>query len=587
MKELKKLGRFIRPYRKEIVIALLLMVVISGLELYAPRLIEVIIDKGVTAGNMTVVWQTALLMLGIAIFSVFISIFRVRISVHAQEGFAKDLRSALYQKVQSFSFANLDQLRTGELIVRLTSDVTQTKMAFQVILGMVARAVAMFVVSLVMMISISPSLTLKVLPFMFLIVLTIVLVVSKVQAIVLLVQKKLENLNNVMQENLAGIRVVKAFVRDEHEKKRFDFANIEYRDLTIKVSQIMSFIFPFMFFILNISGVSVIYFGGIDTINGSMSVGQIMAFSNYIMTVMFPILMLSMGLAMLASSTASAKRIDEVLSARVLLENPSAGYVPEKINGQVEFRDVCFEYNVGGEADMVLQGFNFTAYPGRRIAILGATGSGKSTMVKLIPRFYDVCDGQVLIDDVNVKEYDLDYLSKHIGVVLQEAVLFSGTIRENIAFGKPDATEEEVMAAAKAAQAHDFIMSFEKGYDTEVVQRGANLSGGQKQRISIARALLMQPEILIFDDSTSAVDVETETKIESALNELMQNTTTFIIAQRISTVLSADVIIVLDDGKIVAMGRHEELIESSKIYQEIYDSQLGGVDDKYLDGGLD
>ena len=587
MKELKKLGRFIRPYRKEIVIALLLMVVISGLELYAPRLIEVIIDKGVTAGNMTVVWQTALLMLGIAIISVFISIFRVRISVHAQEGFAKDLRSALYQKVQSFSFANLDQLRTGELIVRLTSDVTQTKMAFQVILGMVARAVAMFVVSLVMMISISPSLTLKVLPFMFLIVLTIVLVVSKVQAIVLLVQKKLENLNNVMQENLAGIRVVKAFVRDEHEKKRFDFANIEYRDLTIKVSQIMSFIFPFMFFILNISGVSVIYFGGIDTINGSMSVGQIMAFSNYIMTVMFPILMLSMGLAMLASSTASAKRIDEVLSARVLLENPSAGYVPEKINGQVEFRDVCFEYNVGGEADMVLQGFNFMAYPGRRIAILGATGSGKSTMVKLIPRFYDVCDGQVLIDDVNVKEYDLDYLSKHIGVVLQEAVLFSGTIRENIAFGKPDATEEEVMAAAKAAQAHDFIMGFEKGYDTEVVQRGANLSGGQKQRISIARALLMQPEILIFDDSTSAVDVETETKIESALNELMQNTTTFIIAQRISTVLSADVIIVLDDGKIVAMGRHEELIESSKIYQEIYDSQLGGVDDKYLDGGLD
>lgn len=586
MKELRKLARFIRPYKKEIVIALVLMVVISGLELYSPRLIEVIIDEGVTAGNMTVVWQTALLMLGIALFSLAVSVVRVRVSVRAQESFAKDLRSALYQKVQSFSFANLDQLRTGELIVRLTSDVTQTKMAFQVILSIVARAVSMFVVSLIMMITISPSLTLKVLPFMFLIVLTIVLVVTNVQKIILLVQKKLEKLNNIMQENMAGIRVVKAFVRDRHEIKRFDFANIEYRDLNIKVSRIMSSVFPFMFLILNLSGVAVIYFGGIDTINGNMSVGEIMAFSNYIMTVMFPILMLSMGLAMLASATASAKRIDEVLTARVILENPVTGYAPEKLNGQVEFKDVCFEYNVGGESDMVLQGFNFTAYPGRRIAILGATGSGKSTMVKLIPRFYDVCDGQVLIDDVDVREYDLDFLSKHIGVVLQEAILFSGSIRDNIAFGKPEATEEEVIAAAKAAQAHEFIMGFENGYDTQVVQRGANLSGGQKQRISIARALLMKPEILIFDDSTSAVDVETETKIEEALNELMQNTTTFIIAQRISTVLNADVIIVLDDGKIEALGRHEELIESSKIYQEIYDSQLGGLDEKYLDGGL-
>ena len=585
MKDLKKLAHFIKPYRKEIAIALLLMVVISGLELYSPRLVEVIIDDGVMAGNLKVVWQTALLMLGIAIFSVLVSIFRVRVSVRAQEGFARDLRSSLFEKVQSFSFANLDRLRTGELIVRLTSDVTQTKMAFQVLLGLVARALTMFVVSLVMMVSISPSLTLKVLPFMVLIIVVILIVVANIRTIILEVQKRLEKLNNIMQENLAGIRVVKAFVRDDHEKNRFNIANIDYRELNIKVSRIMSFIFPVMFFILNMSVATVIYFGGLDAIQGVMTIGEIMAFTNYIMTVMFPVLMLAMGLTMLASASASAERIGEVLDAELVLKNPENGISPKTLKGQVEFKDVCFEYNVGGKADMVLEGFNFVAYPGRRVAILGATGSGKSTMVKLIPRFYDVCDGQVLIDDVDVRDYDLENLSSHIGVVLQEAVLFSGSIRDNIAYGKSDATDADVIEAAKAAQAHDFIMEFENGYDTEVVQRGANLSGGQKQRISIARALLIKPEILIFDDSTSAVDVDTETKIETALDELMKNSTTFTIAQRISTVLTADVIIVLDDGKIVALGRHEELIKSSKIYQEIYDSQLGGLDKKYMDGG--
>jgi ATP-binding cassette subfamily B protein len=414
--------------------------------------------------------------------------------------------------------------------------------------------------------------------FMFVLIpLTMVMVAlffGKVQPFFAKVQERLEYLNQVMQENLTGIRVVKAFVRQDFENKRFEDANEQLYETQLTFTQLLSVFFPMIMVVMNMGTVAIIYYGGLQVFAGTTSVGTIMAFINYVFSTMFPVMMLAMMAGQISSASASSERIMQVLDSEPDVQNRPDTVKITETKGKVAFKDVEFSYMDDG-GDPVLTNINFTAEPGQSVAILGSTGSGKSSLINLIPRFYDVNKGQVTIDGVDVRDIDMNSLRGKIGISLQDVILFSGTIRENIRYGKPDATEEEVIIASKAAQAHDFIIGFPDGYNTLVGERGTNLSGGQKQRLAIARALLIKPKILILDDSTSAVDIETEIKIEKALDELLKDTTSFVIAQRISTVLNADKILVLDEGKIVAEGTHSQLIDTSPIYREIYDSQLG------------
>jgi ATP-binding cassette subfamily B protein len=388
------------------------------------------------------------------------------------------------------------------------------------------------------------------------------------------VQERLDTLNGVMQETLAGVRVVKAFVRGAHEEARFGKANVNLTNQAVEAARIVAIMPPFMMVIINLGIIAVLWFGGRLVVQGEMHIGQIVAFVSYLSTTLFSLMMVSTMVIQLARAEASARRIQEVIDMTPDIQDQPAPIVMEKITGRVVFDSVTFSYN-GNTGDAVLKGVSFTAEPGQTVAILGTTGAGKSSLVHLIPRFYDVKSGRVTIDGIDVRELDQESLRRQIGIALQDVVLFSGTIRDNIRYGNPEASDEQVIAAAKAAQAHEFIMSFPEGYDTQLGQRGVNLSGGQKQRIAIARGLLVNPAILILDDSTSAVDVETESKIQEALETLMRNRTSFVIAQRISTVLNANKILVLDDGRVAAEGTHHELMVSSPIYREIYESQLG------------
>jgi ATP-binding cassette subfamily B protein len=432
----------------------------------------------------------------------------------------------------------------------------------------------MFLGSFGIMFATNPNLAIVILSLLPITLLLVGFFIRIVRPLFTQVQERLDVLNQVLQENLSGIRVVKAFVRSDHENKRFEEANTELYGISLKMTQYISLFFPIVMTLMNLGTVAIIYFGGLQVFAGTTSVGQIMAFTNYLFATMFPVLMVSMMAAHISGASASAQRIMEVLDAiPEIQDNPNALSLDE-IEGKVTFENVTFSYREDGGAP-VLTGISFTAEPGEKVALLGQTGSGKSSLINLIPRFYDPSEGRVTVDGVDIREIKRDSLRRHMGISLQEAILFSGTIRDNIRYGNPDATDEEVIEAAQTAQAHEFIIDFPEGYDTIVGQRGVNLSGGQKQRIAIARAILVKPKIFILDDSTSAVDVETEAEIENALESLMDETTSFIVAQRISTVLKADKILVLDNGRIAAEGRHEELMNTSPLYQEIYESQLG------------
>ena len=397
--------------------------------------------------------------------------------------------------------------------------------------------------------------------------------VRKGQPLFMIVQEKLDKLNTVMQENLAGIRLVKAFVRSDHEKKRFNLANEDFMQKSINVMSLMIMLMPIMMLVMNFGLVGIVWFGGVDVVQGNFQVGQLMAFINYLTRALFSLMMTGMILMQFSRAQASSERIVNVLEVKVDIQNKANADKDFLAKGKVVFDHVNFGYD--DEERLVLEDISFTANPGQTIAILGATGSGKSSLVHLIPRFYDVKRGKVLVDGRDVRDLDKENLREQIGIALQESVLFSGTIMDNIRYGKPEASDEEVFAAAQAAQAHDFISQLPDGYQTQLGQRGVNLSGGQKQRLAIARALLIRPAILILDDSTSAVDVDTEIRIQAELEKIMKGRTSFVIAQRISTVLNADKILVLDGGRISAEGTHEQLMDTSKIYKEIYDSQLG------------
>jgi len=456
------------------------------------------------------------------------------------------------------------------------------QMSLYHMIRILVRAPLLLVGSLVMVLLTTPQLIVLPLALLFVVMIGVILIINKAYPLYSSVQDKLDALNTVMQENLAGVRVVKAFVRARHEKQRFTAANASLMQQTIRVARLIAITMPMVMTAMNLGIVGVIWFGGIQVTQGVMQTGEIISFVNYLMRTLMSLMMVSMVTLQISRAEASAERIAQVLDSEPTVQDKPDAVRDFAPQGRVAFEHVTFSYDGDGH-DPVLKDLNFVAQPGQTVALLGTTGAGKSSLVHLIPRFYDVTGGRVTIDGVDVRDVDKEALRRNVGIALQETVLFSGTIRDNIRYGRPDATEEEVVAAAKAAQAHDFITSFPEGYDTVLGQRGVNLSGGQKQRIAIARAILLRPAILILDDSTSAVDVETESRIQAALEEMMRDRTdpsaplrtSFVIAQRVSTVLTADKILVLDDGQIAAQGTHAELLSSSPIYREIYESQLG------------
>jgi ATP-binding cassette subfamily B protein len=575
MNQIPRILPFVRPYWKRATLALVLLTSLVFLDLSIPRLIQRIIDQGITKHNQPVVLQTAAIMIGISILSTIIAVGNNIFSVQVGESVARDLRDALFLKIQKYSYGNLDRQQTGQLMVRLTSDSSAVQRLVQISLRIGTRAPLLIVGSLILMFNTSRSLALTMLPLLLVTSVVIVFFIVKMEPLFRAAQQKLDRLNTVLQENIAGARLVKAFVRADFEGERFEVANEAFTDNSVRVMRFMSSMSPALTVFVNIGMVIVIWAGGLQSIHGSLSIGQIVAFTNYLLTTMGPLTMMTMLSQTWANGLASTRRVSEILdTVPEVQDEPDAIDLPEPARGRVVFENVDFHYNgTGGEG--VLEGVNLTAEPGQTVAILGATGAGKSTLIDLLPRFYDTSSGRVLIDGVDVRHIKNDSLLAHIGIVPQETILFSGTVRDNIRYGCPDATDAEVIQAARAAQAHDFIMEMSKGYESHVEARGANFSGGQKQRIAIARALLMNPTILILDDSTSSVDVETETNIQDALDRHMHQHTSFVVAQRISTVLNADKIIVIDKGCIVAEGTHKELMQSSPIYQEIYESQLG------------
>jgi len=583
VKSLRRMFSFVKPYRVQAIIAMILLLGMVGADLLVPRLTQRIIDRGIAAHDMHVIATTALIMVGVALLSALFSIGNTILSVRVGQGFAADVRSSIVHKVQTFSFGNLDRLRTGKLLVRTTSDVNMVQSIVAMSLRILTRAPAWIVGSIVMLVITSKRLSLVMMGFLPLIAILILLFMRKAQPMFLSVQRALDRLNGVLQENLAGMRLIKAFVRVAHEKERFSEANTELMLKNIRVMQLMALLIPTMLLTINLGVVAAVWFGGVSVINKSLTVGQLVASINYMNFALFPILMLAGMIGPLSAADASSARILEVLDSEADVKEKSNARPLENVTGRVEFDDVSFSYSRDGQ-DSVLKGISFVAEPGETVAILGATGSGKSSLIHLIPRFYDVSAGAVRIDGIDVREVTLTSLRAHIGLALQEAVLFGGTIRDNICYGRPQASDAEMIAAATAAQAHAFIASLPDGYDTRVGERGVTLSGGEKQRIAIARALLVRPKILILDDSTSAVDVETEALLQDALDALIARSknvaTRFIVAQRISTVLLADKIIVLDRGEIAAIGTHKELLATSPIYQEIYRSQLGNGGDR-------
>ncbi len=544
---------------------------------FLPLLLE---QLGYTAEELQNLYTNAermLLTAGIAIviFATVRGIFAFLYTYWAErnsQGIAFDMRNDLYAKISKLSFSYHDRNQTGQLMIRATDDVEKVRLFIGQGLLQAVGALVLLVGTLIILVSTNPQLTLVVLPILPLALIIFMIFGAISQPLFVKVQQRLSALNTILQENLAGIKVVKAFTREKSEEQKFNVSADALMKQQIGVARVFSFLFPLVFLIANVGQALVLYFGGRQIINNTLTIGQYQEFSLYLIFIFLPLAQLGIIISQMAQASASANRIFEILDAKSDVEDkPGATALPE-VQGKVAFDNVTFRYYGGG--DPVLSEVSFEAEPGQTIALLGATGSGKTTIINLIPRFYDPSEGRVTIDGHDLRDVTLESLRARIGIVLQETTLFTGTIRDNIAFGRPEATQEEVEAAAMAAAAHDFILAFPQGYDTPVGERGATLSGGQKQRIAIARALLLDPHILILDDSTSAVDLETEYHIQKALDRLMEGRTSFVIAQRISTVMHADQILVLDKGRVVARGKHADLMETSEIYAEIYTSQL-------------
>ena len=602
------LGRAIRylgHYRKIAIIAYGSLFIATAAQLMVPQLVQNIIDaitNGFLAQQLNTIpdafrslaltkvgWtadqfqsylnggEQALILAGVLIvlFSATRALFAYAQNYNGErvsQSIAFDFRNDLYTKIQRLSFSYHDQNQTGQLMIRATDDVEKLRTFIGQGLLMTVQAVILLTGALALLVITNIQLVIIILPVLPIAFIMFLVFGRVTQPLFMLAQQKLARLNTVLQENLAGIKVVKAFAREPEQQKRFDVAAVDQMEQQIQIARVFSFLFPVVFLIANLGQSAILYFGGQQIVNGTLTFGEWQKFSLYLMYVFFPLGQLGFIISQMSQAAASAQRIYEILDTKNEVANKPGAPVLPAIQGRVDFENVTFRYFGGG--DPALKDVSFNALPGQTIALLGATGSGKSTIINLIPRFYDASEGAIKIDGLDVRDVTIESLRSQIGIVLQDTTLFSGTIRDNVAFGRPDASMEEIIAAAKAASAHDFIMSFPDGYETKVGERGTTLSGGQKQRLAIARALLLDPRILILDDSTSSVDTVTEYQIQQALSRLMSGRTSFVIAQRISTVRNADQILVLDKGQLVAHGKHADLMENSPIYADIYSSQL-------------
>lgn len=580
---IKKLAHYLKGLWHFAAISAAGMIIEAVCELAMPSIANLIYNKVGSASSpeevKSEVIKLGLSMLLLAAVGLAGGLSTMKASSICSQNFSYKLRNDVYKKINKFSFKNIDDFSTASLTTRMTNDITMLQNVVMMSLRILVRGPALLVVSAVFAISINPKMSMILLVLIPILAVVVACVLKFGFPMFQKMQKKIDNLNRVVQENLIGIRVVKAFVREDHEKKKFRLASDELANQGAKASGLVVTVMPIMMLMLNAVVIFVYYKGGIDASKGLMDVGQISVFSSYIVQVLMNLMMISMMLLQLARGKACGDRVVEVLDTKLDIENPENPYVPDKesAKGRVEFKNVFFKYNEASSGDYILNDISFTAEPGQVIGIVGGTGCGKSSIVNLIPRLYDATKGRVLIDGVDVREYDLEALRDMIGVVLQKNVLFSGTIKDNIRWGKKNATDEEIIEACKSAQAHDFVMEQHNGYDTDLAQGGLNLSGGQKQRLCIARAMIKKPKILILDDSTSAVDTATEAKIRESFYNQLKDTTVFIIAQRVSSVKDADEILVVDDGEIKGIGTHSELVESNEIYREICKTQQKGV----------
>ena len=575
--ELKRYKKYITPYLSAFVIGPLMMLTEVAGEVMLPKFMSMIINNGVASRNVAYIGKMGTLMVLTVLFMAVGGILGAYFSAKASISFTSDMRNDLFRKVQQFSFENIDDYSTGSLVTRLTNDVQQVQNVLMMGLRMALRAPGMFLGALIMAFMMNRQLAVIILIVIPLLLAAILLILKTAFPRFGEMQRRLDRLNSGIQESLTNVRVVKSFVREDHEIEKFSKLNDDLKESSLRALRIVIATMPVMMFAMNVTTLAVVWYGGNIIIAGKMPVGDLTAFTTYIVQILMSLMMLSMVFLQSSRASASMKRINEIFDTEIGLNDDHAKNKDKKVTeGCVEFKNVSFGYGgENGRKDLVLEGISFTAEPGQTIGIIGSTGSGKTSLVQLIPRLYDVTGGEVLVDGVNVKEYSLKHLREGVGMVLQKNILFSGTIEENLRWGNEDAPMEDVIRFSESAQADPFVKTFKNGYDTEMGQGGVNVSGGQKQRLCIARALLKHPKILILDDSTSAVDTATEAKIRESLYHDLKDTTKIIIAQRISSVQEADQILVLEDGKIIGHGTHEELLKTCEAYSEIYTTQIG------------
>ncbi len=572
MKSMIKLLRYMKPYRGPLLLVLLMALGQSAANLYLPTLMSDIVDNGIVKGDVGYIWRMGGLMLLVTVGGSIAAIIGSFFSSRTATGFGKQLRYHLFTHVEQFSLHAFDQLSTASLITRTTNDTTQVQQVMIMVLGFLITAPMTLVVGIILAIQQDATLSWIFVVIVPILVGSILLLMGRAVPLFRVVQVKLDKLNLIIDEQLTGVRVIRAFDRVKHEEKRFNEANLDLTNVTIRVNQIIALLMPLMMFVLNMTSVSILWFSSNLINSGSMQVGSMIAFLSYAMQILFALLMVSMMFVMIPRAAASADRIEEVLKTSPDIFDPEQAQRADGMRGYVEFQDVTFSYP--GAEEPALSHISFSARPGQVTAIIGGTGAGKSTLVSLIPRFYDVDSGHVLLDGVDVRAMTQEHVREKIGFVPQKAVLFSGTIRENIRYGKADATDEEVAHAAAVAQASDFIADMPDGFDSVIAQGGTNVSGGQKQRLSIARALVRKPEIYVFDDTFSALDFKTDARLRLALKRETADATVVIVAQRVSTVMDADQIIVLDEGHMAGIGTHRELMKTCEVYREIVTSQL-------------
>jgi ATP-binding cassette, subfamily B, multidrug efflux pump len=566
-----KLLKHLSSYKWMIVGIFVLIFIQSMSTLYLPTLMSDIIDKGVVVGDIPYIWKIGGFMLIVSALGAVASIVASYYSSKAAVGLGRDVRRKLFYHIEKFSLQEFDEVGTASLITRTTNDITQVQQVVIMLLRMIISAPIMLVGGIIMAVLMDAKLSLVIILTMPVLVGSILLILYKGIPLFQTVQKKLDQLNLVLRENLTGIRVIRAFNREPEEKERLKRTNHELTDVSIKVNKIMAFMMPVMMLVMNMTVVAVIWFGGIRIDNGGMQIGDLMAFIQYVMQIMFALVMASMMFVMVPRADVSAKRINKVLEMKPSFEDKGTKAADVQ-QGTLEFDSVTFHYP--GAEEPALSGISFTAHPGETTAIIGGTGSGKTTLINLIPRFYEIASGSIKVNGVDIREASQEEIRSKLGLVPQKATLFTGTIAENIRFGKEDASEEEVAEAARIAQAEEFVSRMDGGFQAEIEQGGSNLSGGQKQRLSIARALVRKPDIYLFDDSFSALDYKTDARLRAALKQETLDATVLIVAQRVSTVIDADRIIVLDKGEVAGIGTHRELLDTNEVYQEIVASQL-------------